>query len=156
MSGTSVTILRRSRRPGGASVLPGGAGLSAVAHLSHLTDLAGHRIHCFAWEARYAWMTLTAIGADAWAPRPPPLTMTPIAICGLGLLAGAKPVNTASSRPELLMPFCAVPVFPAISMFGRNATAWAVPCGDCTTLIIMRLTSDATDGVTVGFRGAGL
>src|ERR1017187_5715122 len=101
-----------------------------------------------AWEARYALMTLTAIGAAASAPKPPPFTTTPTAIDGLGLLAGAKQVNTASSRFELLIPFWAVPVFPAISMFGRNAVACAVPTGDCTTLIIILLTSEATAGVT--------
>src|ERR1017187_5240985 len=112
MSGTSVTILRRSRRPGGTWVPAGGAGISAVPHRSQFHGSRGSGVHCFAWEARYALMTLTAIGAAAAAPKPPPFTMTPTAI--FGLAAGAKQVNTASSSWVLLTPFCAVPVFPAI------------------------------------------
>ena len=59
-------------------------------------------------------MILTAMGAAASAPKPPPFTTTPTAISGL--LAGAKHVKTASSRFPLPMPFWAVQVFPAISM----------------------------------------
>ena len=76
-------------------------------------------------------MIFTAIGADASAPNPPPLTMTPTAI--RGLLTGAKQVNTASSSPVLFVPFCAVPVLAAMSMFGRNAVLYAVPAGELTS-----------------------
>src|SRR6185437_1041141 len=91
-------------------------------------------------------MIFTAIGADASAPRPPPLTTTPTAICGLA--AGAKQVNTASSRPELLIPVCAVPVLAAITMPGTSAVACAVPCGDWVTVIIIWVSSPATVGLT--------
>src|SRR5215469_8426034 len=75
--------------------------------------------------------------------------MTPTAIFGLS--AGAKAVKTASGLG--LAPFsrfCAVPVFPAIWMplvlFALNANA--VPCGCCTTAIIICFTLLATAGLT--------
>src|SRR5215469_7356564 len=95
-------------------------------------------------------MTFTAIGAAASAPKPPPLTMTPTAICGL--LAGAKQVKTASLRPTLLTPFSAVPVLPAITILlprvGGPAVWYAVPVGCWVTWIIICVISLATCGVT--------
>src|SRR5262249_62425274 len=93
-------------------------------------------------------MTFTAIGAAASAPKPPPLTMTPTAICGL--LAGAKQVKTASLRPALLTPFSAVPVLPAISTPAIDgfAVPTAVPAGFVVTWIIIWVISLATCGVT--------
>src|SRR5580658_2854101 len=93
-------------------------------------------------------MILTAIGAAASAPNPPPCTITPTAI--FGSLAGAKQVNTASFSPELLMPFCAVPVFPAISTPATEelAVANAVPSGFWVTWIIIAVISLATDALT--------
>src|SRR6266487_302289 len=72
-------------------------------------------------DRRYASMVFTAMGAAAPTRRPPALMMTAMAIWGL--LAGAKQVKTASSRPELLEPFCAVPVVPAITMLVAGGPA---------------------------------
>src|SRR5580700_6116964 len=94
-------------------------------------------------------MMATAIGAAASAPWPPPLTTTPTAI--FGLLAGAKQVNTASSRPLLLIPFWAVPVLAAITIppvACVPALRCAVPCGFWVTWIIMLVTLVAMAGVT--------
>src|SRR5580700_9084673 len=93
-------------------------------------------------------MTATAIGAAASAPNPPPFTMTPTAI--VGLLAGAKHVKTASFRPVLLTPFCAVPVFPAISTPAMLwlAVAKAVPSGLLVTDSIIWVRYPATVGDT--------
>src|SRR6266568_5515614 len=92
-------------------------------------------------------MILTAIGAAASAPKPPPLTMTPTAI--FGLLAGAKQVKTASSRLVALTPFSAVPVLPAISTPATDelAVANAVPAGFWVTSIIICVILPATCGV---------
>ena len=64
----------------------------------------------------YALTIFTPTGADSSAARPPPFTTTPTAIFGLS--TGAKQVKTASSRPVLFTPFCAVPVFAAIANKG--------------------------------------
>src|SRR5580700_4511890 len=101
-------------------------------------------------------MTATAIGAAAAAPKPPPFTMTPTAM--VGLLAGAKHVNTASFSPVLFTPFCAVPVFPAIS---TPATPWlavakAVPSGLLVTASIIWVRELATVGGTGWLSGVGL
>src|SRR5260370_32487973 len=95
-------------------------------------------------------MILTAIGAAASAPKPPPLTMTPTAI--VGLEAGAKQVKTASLRFALLAPFSAVPVLPAITMLvpnvGGPAVWYAVPARVWVTAIIISVTCFATTGLT--------
>src|SRR3981081_1877639 len=101
-------------------------------------------------------MILTAIGAAASAPKPPPLTMTPTAIDGL--LAGAKQVKTASLRPALLTPFSAVPVLPAI---WTPAPCWlavanAVPAGFWVTASIICATWLATCAFTAWDSGDGL
>jgi hypothetical protein len=99
-------------------------------------------------------MIAAATGAEASAPRPPPFTTTPTAICGLAI--GANPVKTASSRPVLLAPFCAVPVFPATVIPPRLATMLcAVPYGWATTSAIILLTSAATVGLTVWLSSLG-
>src|SRR5271165_1278465 len=75
--------------------------------------------------------------------------MTPTAI--LGLSAGAKAVKTASGFGLApLSTFCAVPVFPAISMppSALVLNAFAVPWGCCTTAIIICFTLLATVELT--------
>src|SRR5262249_10465606 len=78
------------------------------------------------------------------------LTMTPPAITGL--LAGANQVNTASSRSVVLLPFCAVPVLPAISTPATFwlAVAYAVPAGLFVTEIIIWVSWLATVAL-IGF-----
>src|SRR6516165_10434325 len=101
------------------------------------------------WIPKYASMILTAIGAAASAPKPPPLTMTPTAI--FGSLAGAKQVKTASFRPALLTPFSAVPVLPAITRLpavGGPAVWYAVPAGFWVTWVIICVIWPATCGLT--------
>ena len=101
-------------------------------------------------------MILTAIGAAAAAPKPPPFTMTPTAI--VGLLAGAKQVKTASFRFVLFTPFCAVPVLPAITTPAMDELAvwYAVPAGFWVTLIIIVFISLATCALTAWDSTAGL
>ncbi len=64
----------------------------------------------------YALMIFTATGADGVGAETTALYHD--ADGYLRVATGAKLVKTASSRPVLLTPFCAVPVFAAICMPG--------------------------------------
>src|SRR5215469_1183895 len=96
-------------------------------------------------------MTLTAIGAAASAPKPPPWTITPTAIGdGWPPVPGTKQVNTASLRLPLSRPFWAVPVFPSMTI--PPAACWlavanAVPPGFWVTWFIMACRLVATPGL---------